>query len=111
MLAAGLLLAPAATAEPPFRLPDLRHRQRGRAVRPGRNDVQAAVDKLYNDKHIRLWVVYVNDFSGQSWLELGAKHHECISNFGDDDALLAIATEERASPSTCRTRSSAARRH
>ena len=45
----------------------------------GRNDVQAAVDKLYNDKRIRLWVVYVNDFSGQSRLELGAKHHECTA--------------------------------
>ena len=29
------------------------------------SDVQQAVDKLYNDRHIRLWVVYVETFSGQ----------------------------------------------
>ena len=27
---------------------------------------QQAVDKLYNDRQIRLWVVYVDSFSGKT---------------------------------------------
>ncbi len=96
MLAAGLLIAPAATAEPPFRLQTQVTDNAGVLSAGGRNDVQAAVDKLYNDKRIQLWVVYVKDFSGQSAHQLGAKHDANASDFGDDDALLAIATEERA---------------
>ncbi len=36
-----------------------------------------AVDKLYNDKRIRLWVVYVKDFSGQSWLSWAQSTMQC----------------------------------
>ena len=32
----------------------------------GRAAVTSAIDKLYADRHIRLWVVYVDNFSGQS---------------------------------------------
>ena len=42
----------------------------------GRSDVQAAVDKLYNDKRIRLWVVYVDRLLRPGSAQLGAKHHE-----------------------------------
>jgi predicted nucleic acid-binding Zn-ribbon protein len=95
ILAAGLLIAPAAIAEPPFRLETQVTDNAGVLSASGRNDVQAAVDKLYNDKRIQLWVVYVKDFSGQSWLSW-AQSTASASNLGDDDALLAIATEERA---------------
>ena len=54
--------------------------------------MQQAVDKLYNDKHIRLWVVYVDTFSGQDAVSWAAEHHERLSDFGDQDALLAVAT-------------------
>ena len=57
--------------------------------------VRAAVNKLYNDRRIRLWVVYVDSFSGQGavgWAESTMQ----ISDFGDQDALLAVATEDRA---------------
>jgi hypothetical protein len=95
ILATGLLIAPAAIAEPPFRLETQVTDNAGVLSASGRNDVQAAVDKLYNDKQIQLWVVYVKDFSGQSWLSW-AQSTASASNLGDDDALLAIATEERA---------------
>ncbi len=73
ILAAGLLIAPAATAEPPFRLQTELTDNAGVLSSSQRAEVQAAVDKLYNDKRIQLWVVYVKDFSGQSGLQLGRK--------------------------------------
>ena len=76
ILAAGLLIAPAAAAEPPFRLQTQVTDNAGVLSSSDRANVQAAVDKLYDDKRIQLWVVYVKDFSGQSGLSLGAKHHE-----------------------------------
>ena len=77
ILAAGLLIAPAAAAEPPFRLPDSGHRQRGCAVRlRAQRRSSEAVDKLYNDKRIQLWVVYVDSFSGQSAVNWARNHDE-----------------------------------
>ena len=55
----------------------------------------SAVDKLYNDRRVRLWVVYVDTFSGQdavSW----AERPGASSDFGDQDAILAVATQDRA---------------
>ncbi len=95
ILAAGLLIAPAAAAEPPFRLQTQVTDNAGVLSSSDRANVQAAVDKLYNDKRIQLWVVYVKDFSGQSGLTW-AQSTMSASDFGDDDALLAVATEDRA---------------
>ena len=75
ILTAGTAVAPARAAEPPLRLPDhvtdnagaLSHRQLA--------EVSKAVDKLYNDRRIRLWVVYVNTFSGQDARRRGPEHH------------------------------------
>ena len=66
ILAAGLLLAPPAGAQPPFRLADYVTDNAGVLSDSGRAAVTSAVDKLYADRHIRLWVVYVDNFSGQS---------------------------------------------
>ena len=93
-LVAGLLIAPAVTAEPPFRLQTQVTDNTGALSGSDRAEVQAAVDKLYNDKRIQLWVVYVKDFSGQTaynWVQNTIK----ASDLGNDDALLAVATEER----------------
>ncbi|MEV4126744.1 TPM domain-containing protein [Nocardia sp. NPDC049707] len=57
--------------------------------------VSAAVDTLYADQQMRLWVVYVHDFNGmspQAWADRTAT----MSGFGARDLLLAVATEDRA---------------
>ncbi|OMC39172.1 TPM domain-containing protein [Mycobacterium sp. IS-1264] len=95
ILAAGLLLAPSAGAQPPFRLPGYVTDNAAALSDSGRAAVTSAADKLYADRHIRLWVVYVGDFSGQS-AEDWAKRTYSASDLGDYDALLAVATTGRA---------------
>lgn len=95
VLITGLLLAPSAGAQPPFRLPGYVTDDAGALSASGRAAVNSAVDRLYNDRHIRLWVVYVEDFSGQnavSWTQRTI--HE--SDLGAYDAVLAVATTGRA---------------
>ncbi|WP_433194020.1 TPM domain-containing protein [Nocardia sp. CA-107356] len=56
--------------------------------------VSAAVDGLYADHQVRLWVVYVRDFNGmipQEWADRTAT----MSGFGARDVLLAVATQDR----------------
>ena len=81
----GLLLAPAAGAQPPFRLADYVTDNAGVLSDSGRAAVTSAVDKLYADRHVRLWVVYVDDFSGQSAVNW-AQHTLRSSDLGDYDA-------------------------
>src|ERR1700745_58037 len=72
VLAAVTLVAPAASAEAPFSLSEYVTDKSGVLSPSDRSGVESAVDKLYNDRKIRLWVVYVEDFSGQaaaSWAE------------------------------------------
>lgn len=94
-LGGGLLLAPSATAQPPFRLADYVTDTTGALSDSGHSTVTAAVTKLYTDRHIRLWVVYVDDFAGQTptgWAQRTMR----ASDLGDYDALLAVATTSRA---------------
>src|ERR1700754_6434 len=93
-LAASVLLAPVTTAEPPFRVPDYVTDNAGVLSQGQRVQVENAVNQLYNDKRIRLWVVYVDSF-GQSSVDWARTTME-LSDFGDQDVLLAIATGERA---------------
>lgn len=93
VLTAGLLLAPAATADPPFRVPAYVTDKADVLSQGQRVQVENAVNQLYNDKRIRLWVVYVDSF-GQSAVGW-ARTTMQLSDFGDRDALLAIATGER----------------
>jgi uncharacterized membrane protein YgcG len=94
-LTVGVLLAPVVAAEPPFRLPS--YVNDGANVLSGSefSDVQLAVDKLYNDRHIRLWVVYVDTFSGQDAVGWTAETRR-LSDIGGQDAVLAVATQDRA---------------
>jgi hypothetical protein len=69
----------------------------------GLNQVEAAIDRLYNDRRIRLWVVFVRDFSrmkpGLSAADNAvawAQKTMQVSNFGATDAVFAVATEGRA---------------
>lgn len=92
---AGLLLAPPAGAQPPLRLADYVTDDANALSDSGRGAVTSAVDKLYADRHIRLWVVYVDDFAGQN-AETWARRTRSASDLGDYDALLAVATVGRA---------------
>ena len=94
VLTAGLVLAPSTAAEPPFRVPDYVTDRAGVLSPAQQAQVEDAVSQLYDENRTRLWVVYVDSF-GQSpdgW----ARTTMQISDFGDRDALLAIATQERA---------------
>lgn len=68
--------------------------QSGVLTAPGRAAVQRALDKLYADRNVHLWVAYVNNFSGLrpfGWAENTMR----ANGFTDTDALLAIATDDR----------------
>jgi chromosome segregation ATPase len=90
----GLLLTPPASAQPPFRLSNYVTDNAGVLTDSGRAAVTSAIDKLYADRHIRLWVVYVDNFSGQS-AENWAKRTISTSDLGDYDALLAVSATGR----------------
>lgn len=91
----GLLVAPGAAAEPPLRLATQLTDKAGALSGAQQASVQRALDKLYDERRIQLWVVYVEDFSDQNWLGW-AQSTMRLSDFGDDDALLAVATNDRA---------------
>ena len=90
-----LAFAPAtASAEAPMRLPEHITDLSGVLDGGQRSDVQNALDTLYSEHKVSLWVVYVADFDGQSpdaWTQNTAK----MSGLGNRDALLAVATTDR----------------
>lgn len=95
VLALGLLCAPGAAAEPPLRLPTYLTDNAGALDTAGKAEVQAAIDRLYNEERIRLWVVFVEDFSGQdaqTWTQTTFAR----SDLGNQDVILAVATVDRA---------------
>ncbi len=95
VITTGLLLAPSADAQPPFRLPGYVTDNAGLLSDSGRAAVTSAVNKLYADRHIRLWVVYVDDFSGLTAVNW-AKRTMSTSDLGDSDAVLAVSSTGRA---------------
>ncbi|MDT5071227.1 MAG: hypothetical protein QOH82_547, partial [Mycobacterium sp.] len=59
------------------------------------SEVKGAVDDLYNARRVRLWVVYVDTFSGQTGVAWAQRAMQ-INNFQpDQDAILAVATQDR----------------
>ena len=94
ILTAGLSLATPAGAQPPAPLTDHITDTTGALTSPGRAAVSSAIDRLYRDRHIRLWVVYVDNFSRykpENW----ADRTRSASAMGDHDALLAVATNTK----------------
>ncbi|MFM9370389.1 TPM domain-containing protein, partial [Streptomyces sp. Da 82-17] len=64
------------------------------AVEDRGDTVEKALDRLYDDRGVQLFVVYVDDFSGRparAWADETAR----INGFGADDVLLAVATRDR----------------
>jgi uncharacterized membrane protein YgcG/chromosome segregation ATPase len=98
VLPAGLLtatsLAPTAAAEPPFRVPAQITDRAGALTAGELTQVQSALDQLYDDKRVQLWVVYVDSFDGQNGVTW-AQNTMSLSGFGDDDAMLAVAITDR----------------
>ncbi len=94
----GALLAPnlpTADAEPPARLTNYVTDDAGVLDASGLGAVKGAIDDLYTARRVRLWVVYVDSFSGQTgvaWAQRAMR----INNFQpDQDAILAVATQDR----------------
>lgn len=95
VLLVGTLLAPAAFAEPPMRLPDYVTDQAGALNSQQRSEVNGAMQQLYDKRGTRLWVVYVDSFSGanpRDWAESTWRK----SFLGNHDAILAVAIQDRA---------------
>jgi hypothetical protein len=90
----GLALAPNAAAQPPFRLGTYITDNAGVLSSGEHAEVQGAVDQLYNARRIRLWVVYVETFSG-SQAENWARNTQSLSDLQNSDAILAVATTDR----------------
>ncbi|GAA3075248.1 TPM domain-containing protein [Streptomyces roseofulvus] len=87
--------AAGARADDPVVLPaDGQILDRVGALRDRRPEVAEALDRLYDDRRIQLFVVYVRDFSGRSgqdWADATAERN----GLGRDDVLLAVATHDR----------------
>jgi uncharacterized membrane protein YgcG len=94
ILTVGLLPAAPAGAQPPAKLADHITDNTGALTDSGRGAVSSAIDRLYRDRHIQLWVVYVDNFSRfkpDNW----ANQTRSASGMGDHDALLAVATNTK----------------
>ncbi|MFH8988765.1 TPM domain-containing protein [Streptomyces sp. NPDC017940] len=87
--------APAAPFDDPVRLDrDGQVTDRTDALGDRGRAVAAALDRLYDEQRVQLFVVYVRDFSGrsaQAWADATADRN----GLGDDDVLLAVATHDR----------------
>jgi TPM domain len=93
ILTAGLLATPAA-AQPPAKLTDRITDSSGVLTDSSRATVNSAIDRLYRDRHVQLWVVYVDNFSRfkpENW----ADRTRSESGMGDNDVLLAVATNTK----------------
>jgi uncharacterized membrane protein YgcG len=94
IVTAGLLLVTPAGAQPPSKLTDHITDSNGVLTGTDRAAVSSAIDRLYRDRHIQLWVVYVDNFSRfkpDNW----ADRTRSASAMGDHDALLAVATNTK----------------
>ena len=63
ILIAGLLLATPAGAQPPSKLTGHVTDGNGVLTDSGRAAVNSAIDRYIQDRHIQLWVVYVDNFN------------------------------------------------
>ena len=98
VLTVGALLSPTlptADASPPLRLTNYVTDQAGVLDSAALSTVTTAVDDLYNARRVRLWVVYVPTFSGQSGVAWAQRTMEINDFQPEQDALLAVATQDR----------------
>lgn len=90
----GLFAAGSAHAEPPMTLPEqLQIHDPAGVISPGdRTKLQHAIDRLYNEHGLSLWVVYVKTFDNRTAADW-ANQVITASEFTDRDVLLAVATD------------------
>ncbi|TCJ93583.1 TPM domain-containing protein [Nocardia alba] len=89
-----VLCSPSAVAEPPSRMGPQVVDSAGVLSSGEESQVLEAVDTLYRDHQVKLWVIYVRDFASmapQDW----AARTATLSGFSDRDLLLAVAVEDR----------------
>ncbi|MEU7577943.1 TPM domain-containing protein [Streptomyces sp. NPDC041068] len=90
-----LLCAPPAAADDPVTLSRTGQiTDKVDALGDRKGAAEKALDRLYDDRGVQLFVVYVRDFSGrsaQSWADATAER----GGLGIDDVLLAVATHDR----------------
>jgi hypothetical protein len=83
-----------ALAEPPFDVPTQITDRAGVLSSADEDRVQEAVDRLRSEEDVQLFVVYVDSFDGTApddWADATAEQ----SGFGGNDALFAVAVEDR----------------
>ena len=91
---AWLLAQGVAHAEDPVELDAGQITDRVDALEGRRDEVEDALDQLFSDHQLQLFVVYVDSFSGQpsqDWADETAR----INGLGLNDALLTVATGDR----------------
>ena len=95
LLLAGALPLPArALAEAPFRIASQLEDRSG--VLGGQTgDVLFALEDLYEAEKVQLWVVFVDTFAGVGSVDWADQTAD-LSDLGLNDALLAVAVEDRA---------------
>lgn len=94
LLVAALLGAAPGSTEPPGRMDTYVVDSAGALRGEEAARVGTAVDRLYTDHRVRLWVYYVEDFDGKSAQQWAAQTASA-SGFGSRDMLLAVATGAR----------------
>jgi hypothetical protein len=91
-----MLLSPtAALAEPPVDFDGAYVVDEAGALGGSTNGVESALDALFDRAQVSLFVVYVDTFDDPSDAGLWADTTAGLSGFGPDDALLAVAVEDR----------------
>ncbi|OBJ58248.1 YgcG family protein [Mycobacterium sp. 1423905.2] len=93
-LATALLLAIPVAAQPPSKLTQHITDSSNVLTDSQRATVSSAIDRLSRDRHIQLWIAYVDNFSRfkpENW----ADQTRSASGMGDHDALLAVATNTK----------------
>ncbi|WP_420123499.1 TPM domain-containing protein [Nakamurella sp.] len=85
-----------AAAEPPFRLPGQITDRSGVLSGSDRSDIQTALDQLSAEDNIDLWVVYVDTFDDPGTASDWAGQTAQLSDLGQNQMLLAVATGGRA---------------
>lgn len=94
--AIGLAAGSAAHAEPPMTLPEQMqiHDAAGVISAADRAKLQKAIENLYSDHGLSLWVVYVKSFDNRTAADW-AGQVITASEFTERDVLLAVATDAR----------------
>lgn len=92
---AATSLTATARAEAPMRRPAQVNDPADALSTSDRDRVQQAAETLFSDHGVQLWVVYVKTFNGMSSEQWGSQTVQ-MSDLGEHDVLLAVATDDRA---------------